>query len=161
MTKDDFYQLVMDAYRPTESLVRMTPADKLDWKPGPTFMSLGQLICHVTSGIGADLDVLVTGNWPTTEEMAQAMRLENIPSCGVEEALGKLEKDKTTLREVLSGLTEDDFSDKIVSVPWGMQSKMERMALSFCEHLTNHKMQLFVYLKLLGLPVNTSTLYFG
>jgi hypothetical protein len=38
---------------------------------------------------------------------------------------------------------------------------MERMAISFREHFTNHKMQLFTYLKLLGFPVDTGTLYFG
>jgi hypothetical protein len=42
-----------------------------------------------------------------------------------------------------------------------MQGKMERMSLTFREHFTNHKMQLFTYLKLLGLPVNTGTLYSG
>ncbi len=55
----------------------------------------------------------------------------------------------------------EDFANKVVSVPWGWQSKMEQMALDFREHFIHHKMQLFTYLKLLGLPVNTSTLYFG
>jgi hypothetical protein len=36
---------------------------------------------------------------------------------------------------------------------------MEPMAIHFLEHFNNHKMQLFTYLKLLGLPVNTQTLY--
>lgn len=161
MTKDEFCQYVLDAYRPAESMLRMVPADKLAWKPGPTFMNLGQLICHLSGGVGADLAVLVSGNWPTPEEMNQSMKLENIPACSVEEALSRLEKDKTTLREVLSSIAEEDFANKVVSVPWGWQSKMERMALEFREHFINHKMQLFTYLKLLGLRVNTNTLYFG
>ena len=33
------------------------------------------------------------------------------------------------------------------------------MGFDFREHFTNHKMQLFTYLKMLGLPVNTNTLY--
>jgi hypothetical protein len=40
-----------------------------------------------------------------------------------------------------------------------MTAKMERMTIAFLEHFINHKMQLFTYLKLLGLPVNTETLY--
>jgi hypothetical protein len=161
MTKDEFCQYVLDSYRPAESMLAMVPADKLDWKPGPTFMSLGQLICHLSGGVSSDLRVLVTGNWPAAEEMEKSMKLENLPSCGVEEALGKLEKDKTTLREVLADITEEDFTNRIVAVPWGWKSKMERMALDFREHFINHKMQLFTYLKLLGYNVNTSTLYFG
>jgi hypothetical protein len=161
MNKDEFHQYVLDAYRPAESLLRMAPADKLEWKPGPTFMSLGQLICHLSGGVGSDLRVLVAGTWPAPQEIEEGMKLENMPTCGVEEALRKLEQDKTTLREVLAGVTEEDFANKIVSVPWGWKSKMERMALDFREHFINHKMQLFTYLKLLGLPVNTGTLYFG
>jgi hypothetical protein len=61
----------------------------------------------------------------------------------------------------LASVSEDEFSNKIITVPWGWKSKMEKMALDLREHFTNHKMQLFTYLKLLGLPVNTETLYMG
>ena len=73
----------------------------------------------------------------------------------------KLEKDKATLREVLAGASEEDFARKVVSVPWGVQGKTERMALYFREHFTNHRQQFFTYLKLLGLPVDSTTLYGG
>jgi hypothetical protein len=159
MTKNDYFECVMDAYRPAETLIRMVPADQLDWRPGPKFMSLGQLLCHIGEGLGNELRHVLTGQWPTPEEMAEGMKLENMPSCTAEEALNKLQKDKTTLREVLDSISEEDFAQKVVSVPWGWQAKMERMAISFREHFTNHKMQLFTYLKLLDLPVNTGTLY--
>jgi uncharacterized damage-inducible protein DinB len=163
MTKNEFYECVMGAYRPTETLMRMVPADKLDWRPKPNFMSLAQVICHLANGMAADLRYLFTGKWPflSPEQMQEMMKLENLPSCSAEEALSKLEKDKTALREFLDSISEEDFTSKVVSTPWGMGGKMERMAVSFYEHFTNHKMQLFTYLKLLGLPVNTETLYFG
>ena len=89
------------------------------------------------------------------------MKQENLPSCGVEEALKKLETDKQVLRAALDEVSEADFTARIVSVPWGFQGKFELLALSFLEHFTNHKMQLFTYLKLLDLPIDTQTLYFG
>jgi uncharacterized damage-inducible protein DinB len=161
MTKNDFYQFVLEAYRPAETLIRMVPPDKLDWRPGSKFMSLGQLICHLADGMGDAFRCLVTGQWPTLEQMKTGMKLETMPWCGVEEALSKLQKDKTALREALDSVSEEDFAQKIVSVPWGWKAKMELMAISFREHFTNHKMQLFTYLKLLDFPVNTETLYFG
>ena len=162
MTKNDFYECVMEAYRPAAALIRMVPADKLEWRPGPKFMSLGQVICHLGDGMGSELRCLFTGQWPhTLEQMMELMKLENITSCSVEEALSRLEKDKTVLREFLDSLSEEDFTHKVVSAPWGMGGKMERMAIAFLEHFTNHKMQLFTYLKLLGFPVDTATLYFG
>ena len=159
MTKNEYYEIVMDNYRPAEKLIGMVPADKLDWQPGPTFMSTGQVLCHLSEGVGGGLEMLLTGTWPSMKEMEEGMKLENLPSCRPQDALDKLEKDKKTLRQVLDGLSEDDFTNKVVSVPWGWNGKLERMAIGFLEHFTNHKMQLFTYLKLLGLPVNTETLY--
>jgi hypothetical protein len=160
MTKNDFYELVMEAYKPAETLIRMVPADKLDWRPGPSFMSLGQLISHLTEPLADGVQCLVTNQWPfTPEQMVEGMKMENMPSCGVEQAVERLQKDKAALREVLASLSEEEFTQKIVSAPWGWQGKLEKMAVLFREHFTNHKMQLFTYLKLLGLPVNTETLY--
>lgn len=159
MKKDEFYQYALDAFRPAESLLKMVPSDKLDWKPGPDFMTMGQLICHLADGIGAELRMAVDNSWPKMD--AEAMKQMQMPSCSVQDAVAKLEKDKTTLKEVLDGVSEQDFASKIIEVPWGWKSPMERMALDFKEHFTNHKMQLFTYLKLLGFAVNTEKLYFG
>jgi hypothetical protein len=159
MTKNEFYDVVMGSVRPAEKLIGMVPSDKLAWKPGPTFMSLGQLICHLSDGLGGGLEMLVTGKWPPPEEMESGMKLENMPSCGVQEALDKLAKDTVILRATLDGISEADFTNRVVSVPWGWKAKMEIMGVSFLGHFDNHKMQLFTYLKLLGLPVNTETLY--
>jgi hypothetical protein len=161
MTKDDFYNMVAQAFRPAKTLIEMVPADKLGWQPSPKFMTLGQLIFHLSLGVGDGIRLLHTGEWPTDEEMVTGLKQENLPTCGVEEALGKLEADKKTLRGALAAIREEDFASKTVCVPWGMQGKMEVLALSFLEHFTNHKMQLFLYLKMLDLPVNTQTLYFG
>jgi hypothetical protein len=157
--KDEFYQYALDAFRPAESMLKKVPSDKLDWKPGPNFMSLGQLICHLGDGIGSELRMAITNSWPKPEEMGDAMK--SMPSCSVEQALAKLEKDKAALKEILAGISEDEFASKIISVPWGWKANVEKMALDFREHFVNHKMQLFTYLKLLGFPVNTETLYMG
>jgi len=159
MNKNEFCEIVLQSIQPAEKLIGMVPADKLDWKPGPTFMSTGQVLCHLSDGVGGGLEALVSGKWPPMEEMEVGMKLENMPSCGVHEALSKLEKDKTILRATLDGMSEDDFTNRVVSVPWGWKAKTEIMSVAFLGHFNNHKMQLFTYLKLLGLPVNTESLY--
>ena len=131
MTKDDFYGLVMQAFNPAMTLIKMVPTDKLDWRPGPTFMSLGQLICHMSSGVGERLQVLYTGQWPSMDEMLKGMKQENLPSCGVAEALKKLEADKQVLRAVLDEISETDFACRVVSVPCGFQCNFELIAISF------------------------------
>jgi len=159
MTKNDFCEMTLQSMKPAEKLIGMAPTDKLGWKPGPTFMSVGQVICHLSEGVGGGLEMLLNGKWPSMDEMETAMKLENMPSCEIEEALGRLEKDKTILRATLDGLSEDDFTNRVVSVPWGWKAKFEIMGVALLGHFNNHKMQLFTYLKLLGLPVNTESLY--
>jgi len=149
MTKNEYCELVMQSIQPTEKLIGMVPADKLNWRPGPTFMSMGQVLCHLSDGLGGGLESLVSGKWPSMEEMETGMKLENMPSCGVQEALGKLAKDKTILRATLDSMSENDFTNRVVSVPWGWKAKFEIMSVHFLEHFNNHKMQLFTYLKLL------------
>ena len=159
MTKKDFCDLVLQAMKPADKLIAMVPTDELTWKPGPTFMSAGQVICHLSDGLG--LEMLATGKWPSAEEMEAGTKLENMPSCSVPEALERLAKDKAALQKTLDGMSEDDFANRVVSVPWGWKGKFEVLAVGFLGHFNNHKMQLFIYLKLLGLPVNTETLYGG
>ena len=154
MKKDVFCQYCIDSYRPVENMLKMVPADKLDWKPGETFMSIGELIAHLCEGIGGELKMLITNDWPGHPEGPA-------PTCNVVEGLAKLEKDKVVLRELLTGISEEDFANREVSTPWGVSGTIEKMAFYFKEHFTNHKMQLFTYLKLLGFPVNTQTLYVG
>jgi hypothetical protein len=153
--KDDFYLYALDAFRPAESMIKMVPSDKMDWKPAQNFMTMGELLCHLGDGIGTMLACLVNNDWPQPEDQG------GMPSCNAEEALARLEKDKSRLRDVLSSMTDEEFAEKIATTPWGANGKLEKMALDFREHFTNHKMQLFTYLKLLGLPVNTQTLYMG
>ncbi len=162
MTKNEYYQCLMEAYRPAEAMIRLVPRDKLNWRPRDNFMSFGQLVCHVGDGVGRELRHLISGKWPfTADQLPEMMRLENCPACSSEEALEKLNKDKGTLKEVLSGISEQEFSSKMVSTPWGWQGKCELISIRFLEHFLNHKMQLFTYLKLIGIPVNTMTLYSG
>jgi len=159
MTKNEFCEIALQSIQPAEKLIGMVPADKLNWKPGPTFMSIGQVLSHLSDGVGGGLETLVSGKWPPMEEMEVGMKLENMTSCGIQEALSKLDKDKATLRAALDGMSEDDFTNRVVSVPWGWKAKFEIMSVAFLGHFNNHKMQLFTYLKLLGLPVNTESLY--
>lgn len=155
-----------DVHRPSIALLKMVPKDKLDWKPiGYNCMTLGQMICHLADGPGPGMKGFITGDWGLPpSEAGEEMGLppaEKMPSCSVEEALEKLEESHQQAKELLTTLSEEHFRNKIVSAPWGMKGPMWRMLLDMVEHQVNHKCQLFMYLKLLGLPVHTGTLYLG
>jgi hypothetical protein len=117
MTKNEFCEVVLQSIQPAERLIGIVPADKLNWKPEATFMGFGQVICHLSDGVGGGLETLVSGKWPSMEEMETGMKLENMPSCGVQEALVKFAKDKRILRTVLDRISEGDFTNRVISVP--------------------------------------------
>ena len=160
----------MDKLRPsTEKLMKMAPTDKLDWKPMEgNFLTLGQVLEHLTTGLEG-VRCFITGDWgmeltPEGElppEMEVLPPAEKFPSCDPYAALKKLDESYKSAKESLGRLSEEDFRSKMVKPPWGEEGPMWEMLLSLLEHQINHKFQLFFYLKMLGLPVNTITLYMG
>jgi len=155
--------------RPTETLMKMAPPDRLDWKPAEgNFLTLEQVLDHLTTGLEG-VRCFITGDWgveltPEGElppEMEVLPPAEKFPSCDPETALKKLDESYKIAKEALGRLSEEDFRSKIVKAPWGEEGPMWAMLLSLLEHQINHKYQLFFYLKMLGLPVNTITLYMG
>ena len=161
MNKQDFIEMMQRTQAPLKNMVEMVPDDELDWAPGETFMTVGQVLKHLSEN-WCIIKMMVTNEWPVSsmEEMAEAMKLENMPSCTKAEALGAMEQDLSGAVEYIEKeISEEDFFNKEVSAPWGFKGQIWKAVLMSKDHQLNHKMQLHIYLKQLGLPVNTGTLY--
>lgn len=63
----------------------------------------------------------------------------------------------------VGALTEEEFNSGTVFAPQfgGRQMPRWRVAMLFLEHHHNHKAELFMSLKVMGLKVNTGHLYRG
>jgi uncharacterized damage-inducible protein DinB len=161
MNKSDFILIMKKAQAPLKGMVEMIPDDKLDWAPGEGFMNMGQVIKHLTEN-WCIVRMMVTEDWPFSdmEEMADAMKLENMPSCSKSEAVAAMEKDlNDAIAYMENELSEEDLFNKKVSAPWGFEGEVWKAVLMAKEHQVSHRMQLHIYLKLIGLPVDTGTLY--
>lgn len=160
MKKKDFIELMQHAQAPLKGMIEMIPNDKMDWAPAPGFMNIGQVLKHLSEN-WCFLKMMVTGNFPSQSEaeMAEAMKLENMPTCTKAEAIAAMEKDIDDTIKFFQEISEEDFFSKVISAPWGFKGEIWKAVLMIKEHSTNHKMQLHLYLKLLGLPVHTGTLY--
>ena len=104
----------------------------------------------------------MTNKWPTTDPkaMEEGMKLENMPGCSKAEALAAIEKDlNEAIKYIEKEISEEDFFSKVVAAPWGFEGEIWKAVLMVQSHILNHKMQLHLYLKLLGQPVHTGTLY--
>ena len=76
------------------------------------------------------------------------------------EALDHLDRDEAVLRETVMALSEDDFQNRQIQLPWApMKVPVWMLALMMTDHLSIHRAQLHQNLKASGVPVNTMTLY--
>jgi uncharacterized damage-inducible protein DinB len=159
------------AYKVTERLMDLVADKELNWKPstGTNWMTMGQLLMHITSACGACCRGFVTGDWGMPEGMdASNMSpedmlppAEKLPSVRtVAEAKKLLAEDRRVALEMLARSGEHDLVHKIATAPWDKTERMlGRRILEMVGHLNLHKAQLFYYLKLQGKPVNTSHLW--
>jgi uncharacterized damage-inducible protein DinB len=160
-----------EAYGGTQKLIDMVADSELGWKPatGKNWMTVGQLLMHISNSCGAGFKGFVTGDWGLPEGMdmenlspEQMMPpAEKLPAVGrVAEAKKKLEADKKTAYEILGRCSEDQLANQDAPAPWDpMTFKLGQRLLQMVQHLTSHKHQLFYYLKLQGKPVNTGHLW--
>jgi len=161
MNKNDFVEQMRSTQQPLMRMVEMIPDDQLSWAPARGFMTLGQLIKHLTAN-WCIVRMMVTGDWPVSDpaELAEAAELEDLPFCSKAEALREMQKDlDDAVAYIEKEVSEEDFFSRTVSAPWNWTGEVWKAVLMAKDHQANHKMQLHLYLKLLGLPVNTQTLY--
>jgi hypothetical protein len=158
-------------YGVVHSLMDLADDGHLEWKPstGDNWMTMGQLLRHITEACGTGIRGYVTGDWgmpdgidlstlPPEEMLPPA---EKLPTIGnVAEAKNLLTEDKQLALDMLATCSEDDLSNKIVTAPWDPQELvLGYRLLQMVDHLKQHKGQLFYYLKLQGKAVNTGNLW--
>lgn len=158
-------------YKVTAGLMDLVDGDKLDWKPSAdnNWMTMGQLLMHITNSCGAAMRGFVTGDWGMPEGVDMAdlppeemlPPAEKLPAVGsVAEAKDLLAKDKQTALAMLGECDEEKLANDIATAPWDpTEMTLGHRLLQMATHLAQHKTQLFYYLKLQGKPVDTSNLW--
>jgi len=161
------------AYATTGALLDRVDPSSLNWKPhtGNNWMTIGQLLKHISNACGEACKGFVTGDWglpagvtvqdlPPEEMMPPAEKLPAVAS--IEQAKRLLAEDKALAVEMIGRAGESDLSSKKMPAPWapdGPQSVLGWHLLQMIKHLERHKGQLFYYLKLQGANVNTADLW--
>ena len=163
---------VEGTYTSTAKLIDKVDPDNLDWKPqsGRNWMTVSQLLRHITNACGAGCRGFVTGDWGlpagvklddlSPEEMLPPA--EKLPGIGsVAEAKKLLSEDKSIALQMIEQAGENGLATREMAAPWapGVAFPLGRHLLQMVQHLDQHKGQLFYYLKLQGKAVNTADLW--
>ena len=162
---------IEDAFKVTDGLLDLVDEDQLDWKPatGENWMTVGQLLRHLTDACGAPIRGFCTGEWgtpegvdmsdlPDDEMLPPAEKLPTIDS--VAEARKLIAEDRQLALDMVAQAGEERLARDMVSAPWNPEERLlGYRCLQMAAHLGSHKAQLFYYLKLQGVPVHTGHLW--
>jgi uncharacterized damage-inducible protein DinB len=136
----------------TRRVLERIPGDRLDWRPHPKSMSLGQLAQHVAALPGAMSRMAAQDGLD-----AATVDFEPEPAESSEVLLATFDASVAEARAYLAGLDEET-----ATAPWTLRHgernvfTLPRIALMRTlafNHLYHHRGQLTVYLRLLDVPV--------
>jgi len=144
----------------TDGLIGRLPEDRLDWTPAiPGAWAAADLLGHILECLSGFCAVLYTCE---PQQLAHFRHLREAPvnhRCGREEARERIAIYRTHIDEGFALLRETDLSRNVQTLFVPQGELLATLLLGNLEHLINHKHQLFMYLKLMGVSVGTSDLY--
>lgn len=162
MTLQNYLSYFDEMVKPTESLFRLVPSDKIDWKPTENSFSLGQQMAHMAGALEVYGRGIATGDWGFTSMRERFVKNRHTPSVAIEEAVKVLNGNYGEFKRLVDSLTEEEFNTGEIETPQlGGRAPRWRIAMLAVEHHVNHKAELFMCLKFLGVRVNTGHLYRG
>jgi len=162
---------INDTYRVTDALISTVEDTDLGWSPsqGDNWLTLGQLLLHLTVSCGIWCKGFATGEWddagdvdhtqiPEGESLPRATAYRSVDS--VQAAREALARDRALAIQVINQANDETLLTKNAVAPWNPTPRVLGLRiLDMVRHLESHKSQLFYYLKLMGKPMHTGHLW--
>jgi uncharacterized damage-inducible protein DinB len=135
----------------TLDVLKKVPEDKLNWRPAPELLSLGQLIHHIGQADMAWTKVL-SGDWELEPFLDLRRSMDLLEVIGeVESLTEELEGLEITHQELLKWIAaqSDEELEKVYEGA-GRKVTGRDIVLGLCEHESHHRGQIVTYLRLLN-----------
>jgi hypothetical protein len=144
----------------TLHLVDLVPSDRLQLTPPiPGAWPICELLGHLLDCMAGVCAVLYAAHPDTLAHFAKLRTLPVNLACGPDEARQRIGSYGAHIEEGFAALRDADLSRKLPTVFVADGEAVLTLLLGNLEHLINHKHQLFLYLKMLPVPVGTADLY--
>ncbi|MDL1893583.1 DinB family protein [Sphingobacteriales bacterium CHB3] len=161
MTKAQYLSWFDEVVRPTEPTFLRVPAEKLDFQLTAKSFSVGQLLAHIPLSLLFLAKVIRRDELPykSMREILVHNRRQNI--LGVDAAVSTLREAIGGFKGAVDSLSEEQFQSDMLDTPQLGRVHYWRYCAFALEHHIHHFMELHLSLKVLGVDVNTKTLYAG
>ncbi len=144
----------------TDRLVALLPESRLDWRPAvKEAFSAGLLLGHLLECLAGFCAVLHACEPDRLHHFLDLRRLPVGHRCGAREARERIAAYDGRIREGFALLQDSDLARLVPTVFVSRGEPLLTLLLGNLEHLVNHKHQLFMYLKLIGIDVGSRDLY--
>jgi uncharacterized damage-inducible protein DinB len=134
----------------TRRVLERVPTDRLEWKPHPRSMSLGELALHIASAPGFS-------SWAVDDEKDFGGMSRPQPPASTAEILATHEQSVTTAKDVAMRLgdagLQREWAGKVNGATIFKMPKIVLYRTIVMNHCYHHRGQLSVYLRLLDVPV--------
>lgn len=159
MTIQQYLTWFDEVVAPTEPMFRLIPPEKLDFKPNPSSFTIGQLISHIPLSLSFNTKVINGDPLPlkSLREIFVANRRQ--AAFTVEQAIECLRAALPSYHQAVERLGDNRFQGEFLDTPQKGRVQYWRICLFVAEHHIHHLMELHLDLKLIGVNVNTRTLY--
>ena len=151
---------VREQIEKAEHLIQLIPPDRIEWNPlwQSGSSDIGHLLGHLLDCL-AGFCAVFHAAFP--EKLEGVLALRSLPVnhlCKPDEAISRIQAYARYIEEGFELCGDEDLKRKLPTLFATAESVMT-LLLGNLEHLINHKYQLFVYLKLLGVSVTTADIY--
>jgi len=161
MTKEQYLTWFDEVLQPTEPTFLRVPPEKLDFKLTERSFSIGQLVSHIPASLSFMAKVIRREELPQKSLRGILLSNRHQSSASVEEGVKRLKAATSEFKDAVGALTEDRFQYELLDTPQRGRVHYWRYCAFVLEHHIHHLMELHLCLKVLGVRVNTITLYAG
>lgn len=160
MTLENYLDYIDYMVKTTAVLFKQIPHDRIDWKPTERSFTIGQQLAHIVGALDVYARGITKGEWGFVSIRERFLQNRHTPSLTVEEALRLLEENHQHFRASVGALTQEEFDKGEIETPQLAENVPRwRAGMLMIEHHLNHKTELFMYLKMLDVKINSAHLY--
>jgi uncharacterized damage-inducible protein DinB len=161
MTKAQYLSWFDEVLQPTEPTFRRVPSDKLEFRLTERGFTVGQLLSHIPASLRF-FSIVLNNEEPPLKSMREILVANRRQgSATVEEGVRYLTSATHAFKQSVEKLTEDQFQNDLLDTPQKGRVHYWRYCAFAIEHHIHHLMELHLSLKVLGVDVNTQSLYVG
>ncbi|HVZ38590.1 MAG TPA: hypothetical protein VHI13_04890 [Candidatus Kapabacteria bacterium] len=146
ITKNDLLESMIHEANVCKHLHGKIPPDGFDFRPTPGQRSTLELLRYLSLvGIAATRSI-IEGSWDVWGAYAEAAR-----QMAPEDFPGAMDRQMEELRALFARFSDEEFATRRVQLPWRDDVTLEHAVFdTVYKWFVGYKMQLFLYLKLMG-----------